>query len=267
MRKTCFTTDEYSTILKLVKRKVEADRDTQTKIRNQIRKIGFRWSELSPIKSGFNEEGVKRLLTEGRITVGNKSKSVAQIVEVKSKRKPARAKRVNTDLFQSAKYVQQAQLNPEDLEKPGIYSLKLKRGAMLPSRYQQRLDERLTDIIYIGKAQGQSLGKRLSQELQHTSPGSFFRSIGAVLEFRPIKGSLRNVANKKNYKFSDSDTKEIIEWLESNVEVCAVPYSGDFSIEKQIIMKYEPLLNHTGNPRKCRELIEDRKFCRTIAQE
>ena len=173
---------------------------------------------------------------------------------------------ISLDSFEKGTYVPRTKLNKSHHKSTGLYSLRLKKGSKLPSRYQKELDKRLTNIIYIGKAEKQSLEKRLGQELLHTSPGTFFRSIGAVLGYRPIAGSLKDALNKKNYKFSASDTLTIIKWLDSNIEILVIPYTGDFSIENRIIAHYSPILNHTHNPNKCAELIADREKCRTIAR-
>lgn len=156
-------------------------------------------------------------------------------------------------------------LNPEVVSETGFYFIRLKPSSTLPIRYMPRFDEQGHRVVYIGKAEGQSLADRLGQELQHTSPGTFFRSIGAVLEKTPIPGHLQNSTRKNNYKFSTKDTDWIIEWLAKNVDVAVIPYSGDFKVENSIIARYAPILNHTGNPRKCTELIEDRAKCRRIA--
>jgi hypothetical protein len=167
--------------------------------------------------------------------------------------------------FAKAVFCRTTDLDGEILKETGFYCIRLKEGVSLPSRYQKPFKNQDHRIIYIGKAEGQSLGDRLSQELLHTSPGTFFRSIGAVLEKTPIPGHLANSKRKNNYKFSDTDTKWIIDWLAESVEVSIISYSGSFNVENSIIERYMPLLNHTGNPRKCAELIEDRAKCRKIA--
>jgi hypothetical protein len=274
MIKTIFTNEEYEEVLQLVRQKLEADSDTQKKIRKHIRKIGFRWNDLANRKSGFDVEGVQNLLSEGRITlvdgrsiVHRTTKSEPKVNEPKNVKRTNSSSSILKTVFDSADFFSQAHLSRDLLQKTGFYAIRLKGGSSLPIRYQSRLNERQTRIIYIGKAEGQSLSKRLGQELQHSSPGTFFRSIGAVLGKTPIPGSLNDYSNKKNYKFKISDTQEIIDWLSENVDVAIAPFSGDFSIENEIIANYSPLLNHTGNPNKCLELMEDRAECRRIANQ
>jgi len=102
--------------------------------------------------------------------------------------------------------------------------------------------------------------------LELRGPGTFFRSIGCVLEYFPIKGHLKNKSNQNNFKFYDNDKLEIKKWLELNIEISIIKYKGDFNIEKSLIKNYCPLLNHDHNPLKLQELITDKDFCRKIAR-
>ena len=56
----------------------------------------------------------------------------------------------------------------------GFYSIRLSPNSTLPERYQSILLKRPHNLIYIGKAEGQSLFERLQQELRATGPGNFF---------------------------------------------------------------------------------------------
>jgi hypothetical protein len=184
-------------------------------------------------------------------------KTVQKTESIKSK--------VNTDSIKKLEFRNFNGLNDSTLSKPGLYFISLKNDVKLPPRYQSILDKREHRIIYIGKAQGQSLRDRLSQEIYHTSPGTFFRSIGAVLNYKPIRGHLKDKSNQKNYKFSPADTKSITCWLLENTEFVIQEVQGDFSIEDELIKKYCPLLNDKSNPLRLSELREDRKKCREIA--
>ncbi|MGF7059953.1 hypothetical protein HNR33_003642 [Brassicibacter mesophilus] len=93
----------------------------------------------------------------------------------------------------------------------GIYCIRIKDITTLPTPFDKIIKERHHNIIYIGIAI-QSLNKRfLKQELRAKGHGTFFRSLGAILGYRPPCGSLKNKVNKKNYKFSLEDQDKIIE--------------------------------------------------------
>ena len=267
MRKSTFTKGEYTELKRLISKKVLADKSEQKKIRNSIRKIGFHFSDFSS-KKGYNVSDFNELVRNKQIKIIAGSKIEAQpnsttqkIVQKTKTSKPT----VNIDSIKKSKFRNFNDLNDSTLTKTGLYFIRLKIGAKLPPRYQNILDKRDHRIIYIGKSQGQSLRDRLNQEIYHTSPGTFFRSIGAVLNYKPIPGHLKGKSNQKNYKFSPTDTNSITNWLLKNTEFLIQKVQGDFSIEVGLIKIYCPLLNDKSNPLRLIELREDRKKCREIA--
>ncbi len=161
--------------------------------------------------------------------------------------------------------------NSADVDKilpnsPGLYCIRIRDINALPNPFNTILKNRQHNIIYIGIA-SKSLNKRfINQELRAKGHGTFFRSIGAVLGFRPPKGSLKNKANKKNYKFLSSDESKIIEWINCNLIVNWIEYKGDFeSIENYLIQKFLPLFNLAKNTSALKELSLLRAECVKIA--
>jgi hypothetical protein len=267
MRKTTFTKSEFSEIKKLVSKKILADRNEQKKIRNAIRKIGFHFSDFSS-KKGYDVSDLDDLVRVGQIKIigGNSITKEAKPTIKQTNSTPSKSyKTIAKDPFLTTKFQDFNSLNESALNKTGLYCIQLKDNSKLPDRYQIILNKRNHRIIYIGKAQGQSLRDRLSQEIYHTSPGTFFRSIGAVLNYLPIPGHLKGKSNQKNYKFSSNDNKSITNWLLKNTEFSIAEIHGDFSIEDELIKKYCPLFNDKSNPLRLNELRDDRKKCREIA--
>jgi len=150
--------------------------------------------------------------------------------------------------------------------KQGIYCIRINDTNALPSPFKEIIKKRNHNIIYIGVA-SQSLKKRLlDQELRAKGHGTFFRSIGAVLGYRPPEGSLKGRANKKNYTFSSSDEDKIIIWINKNLLVNWIECSGKIEdLETNLIRKYKPLLNLAKNPMALDELSELRAECVRIA--
>ncbi len=150
----------------------------------------------------------------------------------------------------------------------GIYCIRISDINKLPKPFNTFLADRQHNIIYIGIAT-ESLNKRfLNQELRANGHGTFFRSIGAVLGHRPPKGSLTTKANKRNYKFSPTDEQKIIKWINNNLQVNWIEFSGDFEIlEIELITKYRPLINLAKNPLALQLLSDLRKECVQIANE
>lgn len=150
----------------------------------------------------------------------------------------------------------------------GLYCIRISDISKLPKPFNNILADRQHNIIYIGIAT-ESLNKRfLNQELRANGHGTFFRSIGAVLGHRPPKGSLTTKANKRNYKFSPTDEQKIIKWINDNLIVNWVEFTGDFeTIETELIIKHRPLINLAKNPSALQQLSDLRKECVQIANE
>jgi hypothetical protein len=150
----------------------------------------------------------------------------------------------------------------------GFYCIRINDVNKLPTPFNSYLTDRQHDIIYIGIAT-ESLNKRfLNQELRANGHGTFFRSIGAMLGFLPLKGSLRLKKNKNNYRFLPCDEKKIIQWINEHLKVSWVEFNGTFeTLETELIKKHRPLVNLAKNPLTLRELSELRKKCVRIANE
>lgn len=149
---------------------------------------------------------------------------------------------------------------------PGLYCIRIIDTNKLPKQFNKHLLERNHNIIYIGIASQSLLKRFLNQELRAKGHGTFFRSIGAVLGFKPENGSLQAKANKRNYKFKPNDEKQIINWINDNLKVNWVAFNGDFeTVETNIIKKYLPLLNLAKNPMALKELSDLRAECVKIA--
>lgn len=268
MRKTTYTKSEYEVLKKLVSKKVLANRNEQKKIRASIRNIGFYFADFSS-KKGYDISDLEELVSTNQIKISGGSPVPVQTNMV-SEDAAVIPNEVQSSLekesFSNQKFQAFNNLDQSTLSKTGLYFTRLKESSRLPDRYQSILDKRTHRIIYIGKAQGQSLRERLSQEIYHTRPGTFFRSIGAVLNYEPIPGHLKGKSNQNNYKFSSADTKSISDWLLKNTEFVIQEIVGDFSIEEKLIYEYCPLLNDKHNPQRLSELKEDRVKCREIAR-
>jgi hypothetical protein len=151
-------------------------------------------------------------------------------------------------------------------DRPGLYCIRIRDIGKLPEPFDQFLRNRNHNIMYIGIA-SQSLSKRfLNQELRARGHGTFFRSIGAVLGYRPEKGSLLSMANHRNYTFPPASEKKIIEWINNNLLVNWVTCNGDIDVlETNFIQRYLPLMNLSKNPILLDELKDLRSECVKIA--
>ncbi|MDE7091155.1 MAG: hypothetical protein K2O53_05460 [Bacteroidales bacterium] len=151
---------------------------------------------------------------------------------------------------------------------PGIYAIRIKSPDALPPEFNQELKNRNETLLYIGKA-STNLKKRLwDEELHAQRPATFFRSIGAILGYRPPKGSLSGKSNQFNYKFSSTDNTQIIKWIQDNLLINFVVCPSDKlnAIEKSIIQETTPIVNIQDNPRPFELLRKLREECRKIAR-
>ena len=108
----------------------------------------------------------------------------------------------------------------------------------------------------------------LKQELRARGHGTFFRSIGAVLGFRPERGSLLFKKNKRNYKFNKDIENQIIQWINDNLIVrWKTVDSIKENEETKLIQNFKPLLNIAKNPLALSLLSDLRRECVEIANE
>lgn len=273
---TKFNVQTLDLLRLLVKKYSQANSASDQKaIRVKMRKLNFYVSDFGI--QNITPSLFESLLQKGHIrcTDNTFSKPIATTssprVEVISKPKETSTTSNSATLekqLMEGTFKKAGSIDPLVPNQTGFYCIKLAAGAQLPKRYQEHLNTRPHAIIYIGKAEGQTLKKRfLGQELRAKGHGTFFRSIGAVLGYTPEKGSLATAKIKNNYTFKPTDEAKIISWINANLEVNWVTYTGDFSIEKDWIKKYTPLLNDTHNPKRLTILKEDKANCRAIAQQ
>ncbi len=149
---------------------------------------------------------------------------------------------------------------------PGIYCIRINQINKLPEDLANVLKLRNHNILYFGIA-SESLKKRfLNQELRAKGHGTFFRSIGAILGYKPEKGSLLLKSNKRNFKFKKEDEKLIIDWINTNLRINWINTYNDLSnFESRLIVKYKPLINIAKNPNALEAISELRSECVRIA--
>lgn len=150
----------------------------------------------------------------------------------------------------------------------GLYAIRIRDVSCLLSPYREAAVARGTDLLYLGEATRRTLRHRfLRSELRGKGHGTFFRSIGAVLGYRPPAGSLIGKTNTRNYRFSPADTHAIVDWINRHLEVSWVALDVDdiHRMEVALIRAHRPLLNLRDNPAALPELSELRRWCSRIA--
>ncbi|TFC74578.1 hypothetical protein E3O45_10320 [Cryobacterium sp. TMS1-20-1] len=173
---------------------------------------------------------------------------------------------MSVTLLEDASFRPAGEIDKDVPDAFGVYAIRLAGGVELPEPFETLLSVRRTRLIYIGK--GTSLKKRmLGNELRGRGHGTFFRSVGAVLGYRPLAGSLASKANKYNFSFQKQDREAIVGWINANLEVnwVVLPEADVRATEAALILDQAPLLNLDGNPRALVELDELRGLCRILA--
>jgi hypothetical protein len=151
-------------------------------------------------------------------------------------------------------------------DKSGFYCIKIRDVNSLPIEFSTELKSRDSNVIYIGLASNSLKTRFLNQELRAKGHGTFFRSLGAILGYRPQEGSLNEKKNKRNYSFRKADEHLIIDWINNNLLVNWVCCDSDFEVlEGLLIKKYTPLMNIAKNPLRLKALTELRSACVNIA--
>lgn len=262
--KNTFTQKEIDELKRLMTLRANStSKSEQKKLRDKMRKIGFYGGDDFEIYD-CKVADLESLISTGRIKViGNnlipKSEYISNVKE------PAKEK-IATD-FASVEeklikgdFKSVSSLSADAIpNESGIYCIKLCENPTLPSKYGKIREDR---IIYIGIA-SKSLRERLwEEELNHKRAATFFRSIGAMLDYLPPKGSLYG-KKTRNYKFSDKDTDAIRKWMKQSLRVnfIKVKETEIISIEDALIKKYTPLVNISKNPKASEELKKARQRC------
>ena len=146
---------------------------------------------------------------------------------------------------------------------PGLYAMFVAEPAAFPEPYRRLLRARQTDLVYIGRAKESLRDRAYDEEMRHRRPATFFRSLGAVLGYLPLPGTLLGRANQRNYRFSRGDTVRIMSWIDQHVRVSvlALPALELLDVEPGLIAAAQPLLNIQHNPACLSELRAARNRC------
>jgi hypothetical protein len=255
-------------------------------IRAKIRKLGFFFSDFSNSKDGYTISDFEALIRSGQIKVigenykpTTKATTATKPIENSVILKQQKIKNyavvkvptiditeVETKLMYEKEFKSADTIDNLVSANPGLYCIRITDINKLPKPFDTHLTDRKHNIIYIGIATKSLKTRFLNQELRAKGHGTFFRSIGAFLGYRPPKGSLLTKKNKYNYKFSKTDEQKIIKWINENLIVNWINFSGDFKkIETELLNKYRPLINIAKNPSALQLLLDLRTECVEIA--
>jgi hypothetical protein len=167
---------------------------------------------------------------------------------------------IEAHLLAPGAFVTAATIEGHVPNRPGLYAIRVLDKSALPEPFRTHARSADQDLIYIGLTT-RSLNERLVRnELRAKGHGTFFRSLGAVLGYRPLPGSLPH--GKLNYTFSEDDRDSIVGWINNNLEVSFFAHEGDQrAVEDVLVRRHRPLLNLDKNPEALPELRALRAQC------
>lgn len=274
--RSSFTHDEIEILKSLFRLKDSTSgKSDQKRIRDKMRDIGF---YISNYDSRMNYYGFCRFLADGIIKVSDgKTGMVKPSAPVQLEVTDPLPRfsdygtysDIENELLNGENFLM-AGLIPEVAipKRPGLYCIRIADINSLPDGYREVMSERGHDILYIGQASKNLFERCWEQELHHKSAATFFRKVGAMLGYRPIKGSLVGYSNQNNFKFKPTDTDKIITWIESHLLVNMIECSSRLLdiVEPDLITRHKPLLNGKHNPVRLPLLEQDMDECRMIAR-
>lgn len=276
--KNTFTAKEISDLKQLIRMRVNADKDDQKKIRRIMRSIGFYGSDYGIVDcqvsdlEGLIRSGVIKVTDRKPVSVNAPSATIRPAVAPKVRKPEITVPKAVKGLAVAEKnllqgdFISVGALSGDMVpDVPGLYCIKLRKGAKLPAKFGKVRED---GIIYIGQASTSLRQRFWKQELNHIGAATFFRSIGAMLGYMPPKGSLVGKKNQNNFKFSPEDTESIREWMRKSLIVNCIPFSTETmdAVEKKLIDTYRPLVNNKHNPDYSRELEAAKEKCREYAR-
>jgi hypothetical protein len=153
---------------------------------------------------------------------------------------------------------------------PGIYAIKAAPDAEIPGVFGRHLSARGTGVLYIGQTTDSLQLRCVEQELLHRSPGTMFRSLGAILGAEVESPSGRR-SDGGNYRFTAQGKARIRRWLErfAFVGVLTEIPTRELSARENALISspsVKPILNcRPQDPYRIEDLVDLRKACRRRA--
>ena len=112
------------------------------------------------------------------------------------------------------------------------------------------------NVIYIGKAEKQTILERLINQDLGGGTSIFFRKLGSVLGYKAL------LSTGSNYKFKLNDRCKIISWIRLNITVKY--FDCDTGYEANLIKDFQSSFNYSHNPKKCEYLTNVHRKNRNI---
>ena len=154
------------------------------------------------------------------------------------------------------------------IEGVGIYAIFLPDVSVAPDDWQADLRNE-NNLLYIGKGES-GLRKRLEKHFagEHSTKDTFRRSAGAMLRASLNLEPKYHSSASSDGQYSFHQEELLSNWIQEHCTFTFCPMEDEDikAKEKELIKKYTPPLNSSGNPRKHPLLTAARGECRTLAK-
>jgi hypothetical protein len=176
-------------------------------------------------------------------------------------------RRFVAELLDERRYIVASRAADEIVDQSGIYAIHALDGECIPSPFCQYLTARNHRCLYVGKAV-KGLRRLVRYDLNGKGPSTFFCSLGVMLGYRPVPGSLVGKKDQNNFTFSTDDSRRLASWSSAHLAVAwrGLDKLSVDALEVPLIEFIKPLLNVAHNPAKLRELERLRRDARTTAR-
>ena len=154
------------------------------------------------------------------------------------------------------------------IEGIGIYAIFLPDVSVAPKDWQTGLRNE-HNLLYIGKGES-GLRKRLKKHFagKHSTKDTFRRSAGAMLRTSLNLKLTYHSSASSDSQYSFHQEELLSNWIKAHCTFtfCCMRSEHIKAKEKELIKKYTPPLNSSGNPRKHPLLTAARGACSALAK-
>ncbi len=247
-----FTLEEVEMIIKLIKRKVVASKFEQRAIRDEIRSLGFYFSDFSS-KKGYTVADFESLILSGQIKiVDGDFKPTTSDSKVNGKNLSSFQSLELNSLLQILKQNRFDPSTDNELnipDKSGNYLLCLRDNSELPKvsiTPSFNLFEGLK-VIYTGIAGGSLRSRDYRQRFKGNNAGrsTLRKSLGVLFGYKQIPRDV-DAENGKT-KFDRMDEIKLTDWMINNLIMFYIPTTDFDTIELKLINHFNPPLNLKDN--------------------
>ena len=154
------------------------------------------------------------------------------------------------DFFDETSYKSLKDIEELSSDLKGVYAICATRESKLPDAVKKEVFNGGGFIIYANNSS--NIKNELFNKCNGTDSGNFLKRLGALLDFKPPKGSLVGKTEIENFEFSVEDKSKIREWIYDNLFFNYIVLEEDQmeAFKEHLVIQLSPVLNVQSNPFK-----------------